>query len=82
MTEFRNGYPTISTGIPDGLYYTTKEFADEMDVPEGTVRVWIRRGQITYVNCFGRNYIPKDAVVVFTKKSGRTQNNRTMAVTK
>ena len=62
MVEFRNGQivDTECGDIPDGLYYTQSEFAELMDVPEGTVRVWVSRGIIPCVRYYGRTYIPQD----------------------
>ena len=68
MTEFRNGYPTDPTGVPDGKYYTIKEFAEKLDVDENLVRVWIKRRQVSVEYFYGRVYIPENAVVRFKHK--------------
>lgn len=66
MTEFRNGVPVDpETDIPDGRYYTAREFAALHDVDEVRVRVWINRGQIPAEHFYGRIYIPENAVVKF-----------------
>ena len=53
--------------IRNGWYYTVKEFAEMIDVPEGTVRQWIHRGIIESVNYYGRNYIHEDAKFHFER---------------
>ena len=58
MVEFINGHPTDETGISDGWYFTTHEYGEIYNVPEATVRVWIKRGQIASVDYYGRRYIP------------------------
>ena len=64
MTEFRDGRPTDEEPAPpDGYYYTSKEFAEMLDVSETRVRVWISRGQVEAEHWYGRIYIPADAVV-------------------
>lgn len=58
MVEFRDGHPYEDTEIPDGEYYTTKEFAALYDVPESTVRIWIKRRQVPCASYYGRSFIP------------------------
>ena len=67
MVEFQDGHPTTASDgdIPDGKYYTQKEFAELYDVPESTVRIWVFRGQIPVVSYYGRIYIPDWAVVAY-----------------
>ena len=67
MTEFRNGHPVKETGIPDGEYYTLSEFAEEFDIPEGTLRVWVHRGILLSENYYGRTYIPAHAEIMHKK---------------
>ena len=66
MTEFRNGRPVgEKSDIPDGKYYTTREFAEKHDVSETRVRVWINRGQLEAKHWYGRIFIPESSVVRF-----------------
>lgn len=61
MVEFRDGHIVSDEpgDIPDGRYYTQQELAELMDVPEGTVRVWVSRGIVPCVHYYGRTYIPE-----------------------
>ena len=66
MTEFRNGRPIDDQErIPDGRYYTVKEFAEKHDVSETRVRVWISREQLEAKHWYGRIYIPEGSAVRF-----------------
>lgn len=58
-TRFRNGHPDAETHIPDGVYMELKEFAVEHDLPEETVRTWVKRRQVPAVNYYGRIFIPE-----------------------
>lgn len=66
MVEFRGGCIVNDTNedLPqpptDGWYYTQKEFAELLDVPEGTVRIWVMRGVVPCVRYYGRVYIPEN----------------------
>lgn len=66
MVEFRNGWLWAGEDIPDGEYCTISEFAELYDIPESSVRTWLNRGQLPFVRCYGRTYIPKDADVNYT----------------
>lgn len=66
MVEFRDGRMSTDCDIPDGMYYTIEEFAELYDVPESSVRTWINRGQLPFVHCYGRTYIPENAAVNYT----------------
>ena len=68
MITFKNGHPDEKTDIPDGSYMTIKEFAEEMDVSEGLVRMWIMRGNITAIDYYGRKLIPNGTIVRFSNK--------------
>lgn len=64
MVEFKDGRivndPDEDTDyIPDGLYYSAKEFAELLDIPEATVRVWKNRGVLDCISYYGRTYIPE-----------------------
>lgn len=63
MVEFRDGWMSVDSDIPNGNYYTIEEYADMYDVPESSIRTWINRGQVPAVHCYGRTYIPENAVV-------------------
>ena len=68
MITFKNGHPDEKTDIPDGSYMTIKEFAEEMDVSESLVRMWIIRGNITAIDYYGRKLIPNGTIVRFSNK--------------
>ena len=61
MVEFRNGWLWAGEDIPDGEYCTISEFAELYDIPESSVRTWLNRGQLPFVRCYGRVYIPENA---------------------
>ena len=67
MIEFKDGKPVGAEPIPDGKYYTVSEFAEELDVSEPLVRMWINRGQLLAEHFYGRVYIPEDARVYFKR---------------
>ena len=67
MIAFKNGHPDEKTDIPDGEYYTVPELAEKLDVPQVRVRQWIKRGNLAAVNFYGRNYIPKNFTVGFSR---------------
>ena len=52
----------------DGWYYTAKEYAVLMDVPEVNVRMWKRRGILPCIDWYGRILIPADAEVLYKKQ--------------
>ena len=72
MVEFCDGRIVRDTEaeqgqIRNGWYYTIKEFAELIDVPEVTVRSWIHRRIIESVNYYGRTYIHEDAKFHFER---------------
>ena len=66
MVKFENGTIVEDTErigskpVPDGWYYTMREFAEMMDIPESTVRIWKKRGVLDCINWYGRLYIPQN----------------------
>lgn len=74
MVEFKNGGIVTDTDvenpphIPNGWYYTAKEFAEMLDVPEGTIRVWKKRGVLDCINYYGRLYIDPKAKVKLKRR--------------
>lgn len=61
MIEFKDGRPTlVDPSIPDGKYYSQREFAKTYDIPHSTVRVWIHRGIIPHIDYYGRKFIPEN----------------------
>lgn len=69
MTTFVNGHPDKETFIADGKYYSLQEFAEELDIPESTVRVWIHRGILDFVSYYGRIFIPENAQILHKKEA-------------
>ena len=80
MVEFRNGQIVSNSpgDIPDGFYYTQKELAEILDVPETTVRVWVKRGIITCVHYYGHTYIPVDASFHYVRPWMRTLRSNSL----
>ena len=68
MITFRNGRPAEQIDIPDGDYYTVAEYAERMDVPQGTVRMWIHRGLVSCKSCYGHIYISANEPVMYRQK--------------
>lgn len=53
------GMDTVTAMATDGYYIPAEKYAREMDVPDGTVRVWKRRKLIEAITIFGRSYVKK-----------------------
>ena len=56
------GLDAATAMATDGTYIPAEKYAEEMNVPEGTVRVWKRRNHIEAISLFGRNYVKKGCV--------------------
>ena len=73
MVKFEGGCIVDNTdeNLPepptDGWYYTQKEFAEIFDVPDATVRVWVKRGIIPGVHYYGHTYIPETVKFRYTR---------------
>lgn len=82
MVEFRDGHIVDESygDIPDGLYYTQQEFAELLDVPESTVRVWVNRGIVTCVRYYGRTYIPENVLFSYKNPWMRALRTNSMRV--
>lgn len=69
MVRFEGGHPVNdpeNEPIEDGWYYTVKEVAKMLNVPESSVRVMKKRGQIRCKSYYGRTYIdPKSVTARF-----------------
>ena len=64
----------IMVEIEDGRikgYETTKEFAERMNVLDGTVREWIHRGILTTLKVGDVNWIPVGTERPTNEKKGR-----------
>ena len=53
------GLENVTGMATDGIYIPAEKYAEEMDVPERTVRVWKKRKVIEAITIFGRSYVKK-----------------------
>lgn len=52
-------------------YETTKEFAERMNVKQGTIRVWVRRGKLTVLKVGDTSWVPIGTERPTSGKKGR-----------
>lgn len=50
------------SSVPDGWYYTVRELAEKLDIPESTIRVMKKRGELRCFSYYGRTYIDSKSV--------------------
>ena len=80
MVEFKNNGIVSDTEdpfpkkIPNGWYYTAKEFAEIMDIPVSTIRVWKKRGILDCISYYGRLYVDPKAQIKL--KRGVTEERK------
>ena len=57
----------------DGIYIPAATFALKHDVPEATVRVWARRGNIETVHIFRCLFVKKGCEIKYRRSSDHVQ---------